>query len=108
MKKRIDKLRLPAILLASIILMRFSQLTVPFQPEQLGKGTIYLKENTIIKNIVLKEIKSFWIVYEKQQSLHDKMMEAIDRIEFPDAKPFPLKMVFEKNEAVLKHLEANR
>jgi hypothetical protein len=100
-----NSIRLFALCILSIVLMRFTQETAPVALEQLGKGTIYMKDNTIIKNVLLKEIKTFWIVYEKQQSLHDKLMEAIERIEFPDAKPFPAKMTFEKNQPVVRRLE---
>jgi hypothetical protein len=73
----------------------------------LGKGIIYLNENRIIKNIRLKEINAFWIVYEKDGNLHDKLMEEINHIEFPEAKPEPVSMQFENKKPVLKKLMNN-
>lgn len=52
----------------------------------LGTGQIIEKDNTIIKHITLKEIKEQWIVYIKDQSLHDKHMDYIRRLEFPNSK----------------------
>ena len=52
----------------------------------LGWGRIIEKDNSIIKKIMLSEVKEYWIVYVKNESLHDFMMEKTDRIEFPDSK----------------------
>jgi hypothetical protein len=52
----------------------------------LGTGQLIEKDNTILKRITLKEIKDQWIVYLKDQSLHDKHMDYIRRLEFPASK----------------------
>src|SRR5688572_24556931 len=62
--------------------------------KQLGKGIIYLKEQRIIKNIRLKEMKSNYVVYEKDGSLHDRLFDEIKRIDFPDARPLPMQLTF--------------
>ena len=85
-----------------IMQMQFVQSDDIFPSLNLGKGIIYLKEKRVIKNIRLKEIKTYWIIYQKDESLHDRMMDEIVRIEFPDAKPEPLIMEFENNKPVLK------
>ena len=61
-------------------------------PEVIGKGDsvllsklhntrIVLKDGTIKKNCSVKEINAYWIVYEKEGSLHDLMIDEIERIE---------------------------
>ncbi len=52
----------------------------------LGKLRIVERDGSIKKNVVLKEIHSSWIIYEKDGSLHDFMISAIDRIEIGDYK----------------------
>ena len=63
----------------------------------LGIGRIIEKDNSIIKSIKLIEVNKYWIVYEKNSSTHDLMMEVILRIEFPDSKWAPLKLEFPNN-----------
>ena len=47
---------------------------------KLGPCIIYEKDGSEIRNVLLKEIHDHWIVYEKNGSLHDFMIEKIDRI----------------------------
>ena len=63
----------------------------------LGTGKIIEKDNSIIKNIKILEIKEYWIVYEKNSSSHDIAMEVIRRIEFPDSKWGNVKLEFQNN-----------
>lgn len=63
----------------------------------LGTGKIIEKDNCIIKNIKLIEVKEYWMVYEKNSSLHDMMMEKINRIEFRESKWGPIEISFPKN-----------
>ena len=51
---------------------------------KLRKTRIVLKDGTIKKNCHVKEIHDYWIVYEKEESLHDLMIEEIERIEIMD------------------------
>ena len=63
----------------------------------LGFGRIIEKDNSIIKKIKLEAIKEYWIEYIKDNSLHDKPMEKISRIEFYDSKWGSLKIEFPDN-----------
>src|SRR3990172_7198428 len=45
---------------------------------------IVFKDGSIRKNCKVKEINDYWIVYEKNGSLHDLMIEKIRRIEISD------------------------
>lgn len=54
--------------------------------ENLGKLRIIETDGTIKKDVTLKEIHSYWIIYEKDGSLHDFLISAIDRIEIGDQK----------------------
>ena len=63
----------------------------------LGVGRIIEKDNSIIKNISLREIKEFWIIYLKDESLHDMLMEEIVCIEFHDTRWGDLKIKFPEN-----------
>lgn len=63
----------------------------------LGVGRIIEKDKTIINNIRLVEVKSFWIVYLKNESLHDITMESVSRIEFKYSKWGPVKVIFRDN-----------
>ena len=85
-------------------LMNFIQTDSTGTLPVLGKGSMYLKENRVIKNIRVREIKAYWIVFEKDGSLHDRMIDEISRIEFPEAKPGPVVMIFENNKPVMKKM----
>ena len=63
----------------------------------LNKGKIYSKDNTILKDVNLFEVKDYWIVYIKNESLHDLEKEKINRLEFPDSYWGPLKIEFINN-----------
>ena len=87
-------------------MMNFIQTDSTSTLHGLGKGSMYLKENRVIKNIRVRELKAYWIVFEKNGSLHDRMIDEIARIEFPEAKPEPVIMVFENNRPVLKKIKS--
>lgn len=61
-------------------------LSNPDDLKALGIGRIIKKDDTVIKNIKLNAVKEYWIVYEKNESLHDLMTEKIERIEFSESK----------------------
>ena len=65
--------------------------------QALGTGRIVEKDNSILKNVKLIQVNEYWIIYEKNASSHDLMMEAIRRIEFPESKWGPLKIEFPNN-----------
>jgi hypothetical protein len=52
----------------------------------LGTGRIIEKDNSVITGIRLMAVESYWLVYEKDGSTHDQMMETIRRIEFRETK----------------------
>ncbi|MBI4930436.1 MAG: hypothetical protein HY841_06715 [Bacteroidetes bacterium] len=79
-------------------------LTKPEDIKALGIGKIIEKDNSVIKNINLLEIKEYWIVYEKNSSTHDKMMDVISRIEFTESKWGPLKLEFHNNKPETHYL----
>lgn len=89
--------------------MHFAQNNTPdlSKPEDikaLGMGKIIQKDNSVFKNIKLLEIKEYWIVYEKNSSSHDMMMETIRCIEFPESKWGFVKVEFSNNKPELKQL----
>ncbi len=87
-------------------------LQTPIQPnlqsaedlKALGVGRVIESDGTIIKNIKLLEIKEYWIVYIKNNSTHDLMMEKINRIEFDKSNWGQLKIIFENNQAKISPL----
>ena len=70
----------------------------------LGIGKIIEKDNSIIKRIILCEVKEYWIVYVKDESMHDMMMEKISRIEFSESKWGPLQIIFPNNKPEISSL----
>ena len=68
----------------------------------LGIGKIFEKDNSIIKNITLNEVKEYWITYIKDKSLHDLEMEKISRIEFMQSKWGQIKIEFDENKPTIK------
>ena len=104
MQSMIRSIRSFLALFVCIMQMQFVQSPDTVVPSQLGKGIIYLKERSIIKNILLKEIKAYWIIYQKDGSFHDKMMDEILRIEFPNANPEPIVMEFVNNKMIVKKI----
>ena len=71
--------------------------------EALGIGKIYETDNTSIRDIKIFEIKEFWIVYIKDDSLHDILIEKINRIEFPESKWGRIVVTFKNNKPQLKY-----
>ena len=65
--------------------------------QALGTGRIIEKDNSVLKNIKLIEVKEYWIVFEKNSSTHDLMMDVISRIEFPESKWGAIKLEFLNN-----------
>ena len=72
--------------------------------DDLGKGNMYLNEKRIIRNIWLKEIRAYWIIYEKDGNLHDRMMDEIEKLEFPKAKPQSTVIRFIDNTPVVQYI----
>jgi len=70
----------------------------------LGTGRIIEKDNTIIKKITLAAVNEYWIEYIKDNSLHDKLMEQIIRIEFPQSKWGAVKIEFPDNKPSISRL----
>ena len=71
---------------------------------KLGLGRIIEKDNSITKHITLKEVKEHWIVYLKNESLHDKHTEYIKRLEFPNSRWGKLKIEFPNNKPEVSYL----
>lgn len=69
-------------------------LSDPADLKSLGIGKIIRKDKSVIKNIKLNGVKEYWIVYEKNESLHDLMTEKIDRLEFVESKWGPIQIQF--------------
>src|SRR5207249_12130852 len=65
--------------------------------KSLGVGKIIEKDHSILKNITLLEITEYWVVYLKNESIHDLSMESIKRIEFPESKWGYLSIEFPDN-----------
>lgn len=53
---------------------------------QLGSCIIYEKDGSEIRRALIKEIHDHWVVYEKEGSLHDIMIDKIDRIQLGSDK----------------------
>ena len=60
----------------------------------LGIGRIIEKDRSVLKNITLHEVKEYWVVYIKNGSIHDLLMEKIERVEFSESKWGPIKLEF--------------
>ena len=65
----------------------------------LGLGRIIEKDRSIRKSITLYVVKEYWVVYVKNGSVHDLLMEKIDRIEFSDSKWGRIKLEFPEGKA---------
>lgn len=70
----------------------------------LGVGKIVEKDRSVIKNITLHEVKEYWIVYIKNGSIHDLMIERIDRIEFSESKWGLVKIEFTNGKAKVSEM----
>ena len=97
--KTLKKILFGTIILTLPFLFSLQQEEINFK--KLGKGRIVEKDRSIKKNILLWEIhlqtedKAGWITYIKDGSLHDLLIEKIERIEFPASEQGAVKMVFE-------------
>jgi hypothetical protein len=65
--------------------------------KKLGIGKIIEKDNSILKNITLLEVKENGIVYLKDGSMHDMTIESIKRIEFPESRWNSIIIEFKEN-----------
>lgn len=54
--------------------------------DSIGKVRIIQKDRSIKKNVMIREILSYWIVYEKDGSLHDMVISSIMRIEIGEER----------------------
>lgn len=82
---------------AVAIQMQLPDLTRKEDLEALGFGRIIEKDQSVLKNITLYEVHTYWIVYVKNGSVHDLPMEKIGRIEFSESKWGILKIEFPNN-----------
>ena len=100
------------ILLSFVFLFAFAtapqnktpDLTKAEDLKMLGTGRIIQKDNSILKNIHLLELNAYWIIYEKNSSSHDMMMDVISRIEFPESKWGAVKIEFPDNKPALSQM----
>lgn len=76
-------------------------LSNPSDLKALGIGKIIRKDKSVVNNIKLNEVKEYWIVYEKNGSLHDLMTEKITRLEFLVSKWGPIQIQFLNNRSVV-------
>lgn len=70
----------------------------------LGVGRIVEKDRSIIKNITLHEVKEYWIVYIKNGSSHDLMIEGVDQIEFYESEWGRIKLQFPEGKPIITKL----
>ncbi len=70
----------------------------------LGIGRIIEGDNSTISKITLSEVQEYWIIYLKDGSLHEMMMDEIKCIEFKESKWGPLKITFPKNKPLITRL----
>ena len=54
----------------------------PIEKSYLLVAKLILKDRSIYKRITVHEINSFWIVFLKNGSLHDMLIEKIARIQY--------------------------
>jgi hypothetical protein len=73
--------------------------------KSLGKGSIIEKDNSIISHIVLFEVHEYWIVYIKNESLHEIRMDDVNRLEFKKSKWGYIEITFPDNQPVIKKFE---
>ncbi len=72
--------------------------------KSLGVGRIIEKDNTIISHIGLFEVNEYWIVYVKNESLHEIRMADIKQIEFKKSKWGFIEITFVENQPIIKRL----
>ncbi len=69
--------------------------------KSLGTGKIIEEDKSTISKIMLFEVHEYWIVYLKDESLHEMSMDKIQQIEFKDSKWGALEITFPKNKSVI-------
>jgi len=67
-----------------------------------GPARLVLKDRSIYKRITVYEINSFWIVFLKDGSLHDVLIEKISRIQFGKEEG-PVVTFDEDNNIIIRH-----
>ena len=72
--------------------------------KSLGTGRIVEQDNSIISKITLFEVNEYWIVYLKDESLHEMRMDEIKYIEFKDSQWGALKITFPQNKPIVSRL----
>ena len=76
----------------------------PISLSEIGITRLVLNDGSIKKDCMLKEINEYWIVYEKNGSLHDQMIEKILRIEVGYDKAYAI-FFNDKNKPILKRIQ---
>lgn len=71
----------------------------------LGFGKIFEADKTITTRIMLEEVADYYIVYIKNESLHDMAMDRINRIEFYETKWGSVKIEFPHNKPTITLLD---
>ena len=69
--------------------------------KSLGIGRIIEEDKSTISKIMLYEVHEYWIVYMKDESLHEMSMDEIQQIEFKASKWGVVKITFPKNKTVI-------
>jgi len=67
-----------------------------------GTAKLILKNRSVYKRITVHEINSFWIVFLKDGSLHDILIEKISRIQFGNEEG-PVVTFNEDNNLIIRH-----
>lgn len=76
----------------------------PVSLSEIGITRLVLKDGSIKKDCLIREINEYWIVYEKGGSLHDQMIEKIRRIEIGKDKAYAI-FFNDKNKPILKRVQ---
>jgi len=76
--------------------------------QNLGKGTLFLRDRREIRNMRLYRIHGLYITYRKEGNLHDVLKEDIVTITFPQASPDPVEVIFNANGTVIRRLSRSR
>lgn len=101
------------ILLTAIWLLSLSSGNIKSGPDltkkedlkALGFGKIFETDKTITTRIMLEEVADYYVVYIKNESLHDMAMDRINRIEFYETKWGPVKIEFPNNKPKITLLD---
>ncbi len=54
--------------------------------QSMGRTKIYLKDGTVKIKCTVREVRSMYVLYEKDGVLHDLQLDRIDHLEIPDQK----------------------